>query len=625
MNHYTAGVTGQRNPCEARYFKEAPLAWRVGFVALLMMLCCRSLHDVKSVAAAETPTRPNVVLIITDDQGIGDLGCHGNPILKTPQLDRLYEQSVRLTNFHVNSFCTPTRAALMSGRYSIRSGCTGTINGLSLMRRDEVTLAERFSAAGYATGMFGKWHLGDNYPYRPEDRGFQEVMRHGGGGVGQTPDIWGNDYFDDVYVYNGRGQRCAGYCTDVFFNEALNFIRQKRERPFFVYLSTNAPHAPFNVPDRFSRPYRDQGLGVEAANFYGMIANIDANVGRLRERLKAWGLEDNTLLVFMTDNGSRAPVPPAERAAWFNAGYRGTKGSLHEGGHRVPCFLHWPQGGLVGGRDENRLAMHVDLTPTLSTWCGLPDAPGRPLDGADLSAMLRGSGQWPDRTMFVCQNSPQQFSVMTQRWRLVGFGGRRPRLELYEIETDKGQAHDLAARHSDVVQHLKTAIDAWYADVNARNTSDIPIVLGNPAENPVRLTAHDWHPDEGDVRATPWDHDRIRQAPWVNGYWAVQVERAGMYEFELRQQPAAAKFPIEAVTARLKIADIDRQQTIPVSWVRDSNGDYVNATSVVRFTVPLPQGVTRLRTWFATAEGRSRGAFYVSVRYIERNDDKCVK
>jgi uncharacterized sulfatase len=196
---------------------------------------------------------------------------------------------------------------------------------------------------------------------------------------------------------------------------------------------------------------------------------------------------------------------------------------------------------------------------------------------------------------------------------------------LYDIEADKGQAHDLAARHPDVVQRLKTAMDAWYADVNARNTSDIPIVLGNPAENPVRLTAHDWHPDEGDVRATPWDHDRIRQAPWVNGYWAVEVEQAGMYEFELRQQPAAAKFPIEGVTAMLKIANIDRRQAIPVSWVRDPNGDYVNATSVVRFTVPLPKGNTRLRTWFTTADGKSRGAFYVRARYIENKDEPCIQ
>ena len=204
-----------------------------------------------SPAATSTPGRqapPNVVLVVTDDQGYGDLGCHGNPILRTPNLDALYRRSVRLTDFHVGPTCAPTRASLMTGRYCNRTGVWHTIMGRSLLRRDEVTMADVFAAGGYRTGIFGKWHLGDNYPYRPQDRGFHEVLIHGGGGVGQTPDAWGNDYFDDTYLHNGTPEKFSGYCTDVWFDGAMRFIEDNRDRPFFAYLATNAPHSPYRVP-----------------------------------------------------------------------------------------------------------------------------------------------------------------------------------------------------------------------------------------------------------------------------------------------------------------------------------------------------------------------------------------
>jgi arylsulfatase A-like enzyme len=202
---------------------------------------------------------PNVVLVVTDDQGYGDLGCHGNPILRTPNLDALYRQSVRLTDFHVGPTCAPTRASLMTGRYCNRTGVWHTIMGRSLLRRDEVTMADVFAAGGYRTGIFGKWHLGDNYPFRPQDRGFHEVLVHGGGGVGQTPDTWGNDYFDDTYLHNGTPEKFSGYCTDVWFDGAMRFIEANRDRPFFAYLATNAPHSPYNVSERYSRPLQGQG------------------------------------------------------------------------------------------------------------------------------------------------------------------------------------------------------------------------------------------------------------------------------------------------------------------------------------------------------------------------------
>lgn len=232
----------------------------------------------------DTPRRPNVVLVITDDQGYGDLGCHGNPIIQTPNIDALHSQSVRLTNFHVGPTCAPTRAGLMTGRYCNCTGVWHTIGGRSLLRKDEITLGDVFRAGGYRTGMFGKWHLGDNYPFRPHDRGFDEALYHGGGGVSQTNDWWGNDYFDDIYLRNGEPEAFQGYCTDVWFSQAMDFVERNRQQPFFCYLSTNAPHSPHNVPERYARLY--EGLPCERDRFYGMITNIDDNMARLRAHLQ---------------------------------------------------------------------------------------------------------------------------------------------------------------------------------------------------------------------------------------------------------------------------------------------------------------------------------------------------
>ncbi|MXX02485.1 MAG: sulfatase-like hydrolase/transferase, partial [Gemmatimonadetes bacterium] len=258
--------------------------------------------------------RPNVILVITDDQGYGDLGCTGHPWLKTPRIDAFHDDAVRLTDFHVSPLCTPTRGALMTGRRPVRNGAWATCWGRSILRKSETTMADVFGAAGYRTAMFGKWHLGDNYPYRPQDRGFQHVVAHKGGGVGQTPDFWGNNYFDDTYFHNGAPVEHAGYCTDVWFDEAIRFIEgcaggqsatgeAGSDAPFFVYLSTNAPHTPYLVSEEYARPYHGNP-DVPEPEFCGMIANIDENFGRLRRRLAELDLEENTILIFMTDNGS---------------------------------------------------------------------------------------------------------------------------------------------------------------------------------------------------------------------------------------------------------------------------------------------------------------------------------
>jgi arylsulfatase A-like enzyme len=280
----------------------------------------------------ESQPKPNVILIITDDQGYGDMSCHGNPILKTPNLDMLHAQSVRLTDFHVDPMCAPTRAALMTGRYSARAGVWSTLTGCYIPPRSEITLGHLFSAAGYGTAMSGKWHLGDTYPYGAEHRGFQHVIRHGAGVIGEVPDYWNNDYFEDTYLENGRWLKYTGFCTDIWFNEIIDYIRSHRDEPFFCYLATNAPHGPYNVHGRWVKPYLDAGVPKRRARFYGLIANIDENVGRLMDFLDHEKLADNAILIFMGDNGTAGGVsrgkdgtckPPSPAtpmsAAWSSA------------------------------------------------------------------------------------------------------------------------------------------------------------------------------------------------------------------------------------------------------------------------------------------------------------------
>lgn len=556
--------------------------------------------------AAPTPPRPNVILILTDDQGYGDLGAHGNRMLCTPNLDRLHAESVRLTNFHVDPTCAPTRAALMTGRYSTRTGVWHTIAGRSLMAADEVTLAQQFQRSGYRTGLFGKWHLGDSYPLRPQDRGFDEVVTHGGGGVTQTPDYWGNDYFDDTYFHNGKPERYSGYCTDVWFSQATRFVEANRKRPFFLYLTPNAPHSPYNVPTAYADPYRQQGVPEPMASFYGMIGNIDENVGRLRQRLRELELEQNTLLIFMTDNGSAAGlVRTAPEGDWsgYNAGMRGLKGSEYEGGHRVPCFLSWPAGGFGGGREIGVLAAHVDLFPTLADLCGLK-LPERKLDGVSLAPLLRREKvEWFDRTLFVHSQrvqTPQkwkQSAVLTQQWRYVN--GR----ELYDIRADPGQQHDVAAENSEVVKRLRTECDRWWEDLSPVFSRDVPLVLGHPSQNPVTLNAHDWHAEDAQV---PWNHELIAKQPLVNGYWAVDIVRPGPYEFTLRswapEDPNAK--PLDATTARLQLGAAEVTVTIP------------SGSREVTLRATLPKGPAHLQTWLTRPDGASRGAFYVTVRRV---------
>lgn len=575
--------------------------------------------------SADKPYRPNIVLILADDQGYGDLGCHGNPVLKTPHLDRLYRQSVRLTNFHVDPTCSPTRSALMTGRYSTRVGVWHTVMGRSMPRADERMMPQAFADSGYATAMFGKWHLGDSFPFRPQDRGFQETLVLGGGGVGQIPDYWGNDYFDDTYYHNGRPEKYSGYCTDVFFRQALGFIESHREQPFFVYLATNAPHAPYRVADEWAAPYRSQvGKDAELAKFYGMIANIDDNVGRLRNKLAELGLADDTLFVYMTDNGTARGATfsdyrgnDGQLSSGFNAGMRGVKGSPYEGGHRVPCFWHWPAGKLSGGRDVDVLTAHFDLLPTLIDLCDLKPAADVKFDGHSLRGLLQGRDVADTDRVLIAHHQelpyPEKYryaSVMQGPWRLVLrndlASGSKPGVELFQLTLDPGQQHNVAAAHAELVTRLRREYETWWDDFACSFERPAEIVVGDERQNPAELTCFDWH------HSQQWWQESVQRGFAANGYWTIRVARPGKYEVALRRWPREVDAPITgeipggraiaAERARLRIGTFDQQQPIP------------DQASQVTFAVELPAGPACLQAWFYSSDGTSRGAYYATVR-----------
>ncbi len=414
-------------------------------------------------------SRPNIVLVMTDDQGYGELACHGNPIIKTPHLDELHARSVRFTDFHVSPTCAPTRASLMTGRHEFRSGVTHTIYERERLALSATTIAEVLRDAGYATGIFGKWHLGDEAPYQPEKRGFDEVFIHGGGGIGQTypgscGDAPGNTYFDPAILHNGTFVKTKGFCTDVFFDQALDWIGEqaRQDGPFFAYIPTNAAHGPYVCPEEYAKPYLDVGLAKPDAAYYGMVTNIDDNMGRLVAKLDEWKLSEKTLLIFMTDNGH-------SRGNLYNAGMRSMKGSPYQGGTRVPAFFRWP-GRLGEGVNVNKLTAHVDLFPTFAEIADAKVPGSVELDGRSLTSLLMDAdADWPDRYIFVhkgrwargkaAESKYADCAVRNARFRLV------KNKELYDIANDPGETKNVIDQYPEVVAKMRAAYDRWWDEV----------------------------------------------------------------------------------------------------------------------------------------------------------------
>jgi len=568
--------------------------------------------------AAYGQSQPNIILCMTDDQGFGDLGFHGNPMIRTPVLDQLAAKSVRFNNFYVSPVCAPTRASLMTGRYSLRTGVYDTYNGGAIMASEETTVAEILKNAGYRTGIFGKWHLGDNFPFRPQEQGFEESLVHRGGGIGQVGDVknyfkFDQSYFDPLLWENGVAVQTRGYCSDVYTNAAIEFIEKHREEPFFVYLSFNAPHTPLQVPEEFLRIYADkdpaeaaysrQGRRLPemsdsekdtARRVYAMVTNIDRNLGRLFERLRSLKLDSNTVLIFLTDNG------PQQRR--YTAGLRGRKGSVYEGGVRVPCFVHIP--GLAPGPTGIDIpAAHIDILPTILGLCGVPLPPRIAIDGHSLLPLIQGrSVSWAERPLFFHwqRGFPELYhniAVRKGRYKLVGHAPHTAGaadLELFDLQKDPYEMEDLRTSNPAKAHELKQELDLWYSDIMESPHLKEPrrIRLGSPHEDPVLLNRNDAKGDEG-----IWAQDRIY------GYWDVQVEDDNFFDFTFHFRESVN----QEGTMKLRLGTTQRSlhNTDPAARKLEMRGIF------------LKKGNYRLESWYR-AGGNNHLPFYVEVSLSNR-------
>lgn len=464
---------------------------------LLIIVGALALALAAPATAVEPASRPNIILIMPDDMGWGDIGAHGHPVVQTPNLDRLFAESTRFTDFHVSPTCAPTRSSLLSGRHEFKNGVTHTIFERERMSLKTITLAEVLRGAGYTTGIFGKWHLGDEEPYQPPQRGFDETFIHGAGGIGQTypgscGDAPNNKYHDPYVRHNGTFVRTIGYCTDVFFQAATRWIdgrRQEQQKPFFAMITPNAPHGPLVSPGpRYDALYtgkaiRGKPLAPSDVAYFAMISNIDENIGKLLDQLNRWGIERQTLVIFLSDNGGT-------HTALYNGGYRAGKASMYSGGTHAPSFWRWP-GQIKAGVDVAALTAHIDIFPTLAELAGAPlnGQVQQQVEGRSLRPLLNDPGAaWPDRFLVThvgrwekgqaAQSKFKHNSIRNSQYRLV------ENRELFDLKADRGETKNVIDEHPEVVARLRAVYDQWWNDVQPLLVNEN---LDGPPENPYHV------------------------------------------------------------------------------------------------------------------------------------------
>ena len=573
-------------------------------------------------SCAGTPTDSpssarNVILIMTDDQGFGDFGFAGNPVIRTPNFDALAAQSSRLANFYVSPVCAPTRASLLTGRHAQRTRAFDTYIGRAMMDPDEVTVAEILRDTGWSTGIFGKWHLGDCYPMRAMDQGFDEALVHRGGGIGQPSDPPGGErkYTDAVLFHNGEQVETKGYCTDVYFDRAIEWMgdQHRKKRPFFAYIPTNAPHGPFHdVPGELLEYYKSIDLSParfpqryghmlparhdanRLARVFAMIENIDQNIGKLLAALERMGIADDTLVLFLVDNG-----PNTRR---YVGGFRAMKGSIYEGGVRSPLLARWPR-RLPAGAVNDGIAAHYDLLPTILDACGVAVPAGVRLDGHSVLPLLENKRvEGPDRHVFIQAHrgdKPVRYHnclVRSQRFKLVnpsGFGREldrvEPDFELYDLQADPYETKNVANVYPEVVAEMLQRYERFFDDIYATR-ADVgtppPIYLGAPQAPNVVLTRQDW---KRTSRRGGWGGRSM-------GYWEVQVVRPGPFEVQVRFLRATRPKSVKLTLGTTTVQGTPRGRTHTFKGLR------------------LPTGRGRLQVEVEDDKGRC-GAYQVELTY----------
>jgi arylsulfatase A-like enzyme len=568
-----------------------PLTIIACLIGLIVALAGRNL------LAAE---KPNVILIIADDQGYGDLSCHGNKMIKTPNMDKLHGESVRFNDFHVAPMCSPTRGEILTGMAAFRNGATAVCQGRSLPRCELTMLPQYFKENGYATGHFGKWHLGDNYPFRPQDRGFDLSIHNCAFGVKSLAEFWKNDCTDDKYWRNNQLEEFPGYNTNAFFREAATWMKSQT-KPFFVYLPTTAAHSPFNVPKDYADAYPEVGPNVR--NFYGMIANLDENLGKLEQFLADNNLRENTILIYMTDNGTVI----GDRV--FNAGMRGNKTTLYDGGHRVPLFVRWPAGKLGKPRDVEILAHSTDLLPTLVELCGLEMKEIAQFEGLSLAPLLRGEEpkqNFADRMAVVqygLEFKKWNAAILWSKWRLVNGD------ELYNVADDPGQKQNVYEQHADVVKAMRDFYEDWCRRSEPLMNQTNFIRIGTPNEPVTWLSCCNWTGSYCDNWGNLASGVRL-------GHWSLEVDADGDYEVALYMFHPDAKTPLNKPLLNVPARPIAKAKLLidGKPTVMEIKPDETHAT----FRVPLEKGQKlKLEGQFLSSEDKPLfGAAYTFVKKI---------
>ena len=500
---------------------------KIIFLLILFISCTKQVEQ-----------KPNIILIITDDQGYGDIGYNGNSNIKTPNLDLLATNSMRFNNFYVSPVCAPTRSSLLTGRYSLRTGVTDTYNGGAMMSNDEITLAEILKENNYQTGIFGKWHLGDNYPFRPTDQGFHESLIHLSGGIGQVGDFTnyykGNrSYFDPILWHNNEQKKYEGYCSDIFTDEAIKFIEENKSNQFFCYLSFNAPHTPLQVPDKYYDLYKNVDPSVisesekismteknilDAKRIYGMVTNIDDNVGKVVSKLKELNIDQNTILIFMTDNG-----PQQFR---YVSNLRGLKSSVYNGGIKVPFYLSYPK-IHDAGLDLDNFSAHIDVLPSLLDLCDIETPKNIKIDGKNF---LNKSTEERSFFSYWTRKSPelyQNMSLNKGNYKLVGntnYDSPIEKFELFDIDNDPYEMENLIENKKELAIQMKLEMDNIYNElINSKNIKNKPrIIIGSEFENPTYLNRNDASGQRG-----IWAQNEIF------GFWRIKA-LSGKYNFRFK-------------------------------------------------------------------------------------------
>ena len=488
--------------------------------------------------------KPNVIIIMTDDQGFGDLGINKNPNIITPNIDQFASESVQFDNFFVSPVCAPTRASLMTGRYSLRTGVRDTYNGGAIMSNTETTIAEILKEADYSTGIFGKWHLGDNYPFRPSEQGFDESIIHLAGGIGQVGDFTnyykGNtSYFDPILWKNNKKNQYDGYCSDIFAENAVKFIEKNKNKPFFCYLSFNAPHTPLQVPKKYYNMYKDLDPEVsfkdeslaskmsekdkeDARRIYGMVTNIDDNVGKVLNKLTELGIEEETIIIFMTDNG-----PQQFR---YNSNMKGLKGTVYNGGTRVPFYIKYAE-KFKNSKVISRMSAHIDILPTILELCNLKIPSDRKIDGQSLVPLIN-SKPFNDRHLFSywTRRFPEKYinmSIQNDNYKLVGnndYNGKIKDFELYDLIADPLESKNVINQNIEIAKSFKIEMDNSIDDLlSSENIKNPPrIIIGSEFENPTVLNRNDASGERG-----IWAQNDIYS------YWKVNFKK-GTYDFKFK-------------------------------------------------------------------------------------------